>query len=350
MRLRSLVLIPTVLPAAATASSAPAPPVPPVLLAVAKGAPASHVALYEGTAGGACRLRFSAPGAGVASLSPNGRRLAYLGPSEKDVRVLTIGGTTHTVLRPGSAVDWVAWSSDGATLAVSGNRRQIWLVRADGSGARVLPLHLRTGATYGSPVFSPSGNELAVSTTWGNGKAGTLRNELDLVDLRGRLVRHLARAADAYSLQQVASWSPDGRTVAYVQDSHGTEIWLVGANGSSAHALTHRARGIGDLLPVWSPDGTRLAFASDRTGKLEVWVVNADGTGLQRLTSTPSAPNGAQRASSVPLLWTADGSQIVARRPDGFWLVPTTPGAAPRIVCRQPEPLTLDARFVQPMP
>jgi Tol biopolymer transport system component len=343
-------LVPIALLTAATASSAPAPPVPPVLLAVARGAPVSHVALYEGTAGGVCRLRFSAPGASAASLSPDGRRLAYLGPSEKDVRVLTIGGTTRTVLRPGSAVDSVAWSPDNRTVAVAGNGRQIWLVQADGSGARALPLHLRTGATYGSPVFSPGGDELAVSTTWGNGKAGTLRNELDLVDLRGRLVRHLALANDAYSQQEVASWSPDGRTVAYLQAPHAQEIWLIGADGSGAHALTHRTRGIGDLLPVWSPDGTRLAFASDRTGKLEVWVVNADGSGLQRLTSTPSAPNGAQKASSVPLRWTPDGSQIVVRRPDGFWLVPSTPGAAPRTVCRQPEPLTLDARFVQPLP
>jgi Tol biopolymer transport system component len=342
MRLRPLALLPLALFAAVPAASAPAP-VPPVLLAVSALAPRPHISVYQAVAGGACRQRFAAAAASsVARISPDGRHVAYVGTDPKSVRVVTLGEASRTVLRLGSDVSWLAWSPDSRTLAASGSS-QVWLVGADGRGARLLPLHLRPRALYGAPVYSPSGTQLAVSTTWGNGKAGTLRNELDLVDLHGHLMRHLALAADAYSTGLVASFSPDGTQVAYVQ---GAEIWLVGANGQNRHALTHRTRGIGDQLPVWSLDGTRLAFASDRTGKIETFVVNADGTGLERITTTPTGSPDLPKPQSIPLLWTADDGQLVVRRPDGFQLVVAQPGGATTTLCKLSLPQALDARFV----
>ena len=41
-----------------------------------------------------------------------------------------------------------------------------------------------------------------------------------------------------------------------------------------------------DWHPSWSPDGERIAFASDREGNFEIYVINADGKNLQRLTNT----------------------------------------------------------------
>jgi Tol biopolymer transport system component len=92
-----------------------------------------------------------------------------------------------------------------------------------------------------------------------------------------------------------------------------------------------------------------VAFESDRTGKGEVWVVNADGSGLRRLTTTPREPSGWPRPLSVPLLWTTDGSQLVVRRPNGFQLVPLQPGGTARTICRLELPQALDARFVTPL-
>ena len=42
-----------------------------------------------------------------------------------------------------------------------------------------------------------------------------------------------------------------------------------------------------DEVPVWSPDGTKIAFISDRDGNEEIYVMNTDGTGQTRLTETP---------------------------------------------------------------
>jgi Tol biopolymer transport system component len=133
----------------------------------------------------------------------------------------------------------------------------------------------------------------------------------------------------------------------------GPEIWLVGANGQGRHALTHRTPGIGDQLPVWSVDGTRLAFASDRTGSIETWVVSSDGTGLARLTITPTVSRDLPKPQSIPLLWIADDTQLVVRRPDGYALVASQPGGAPVSLCKLSQTQALDARFVytrRPLP
>ena len=74
--------------------------------------------------------------------------------------------------------------------------------------------------------------------------------------------------------------SPDKKTLAI--DLQGT-IWLVPAEGGSAKAITDA---MGDCHePAWSPDGTKIAFTSDRDASGEIYVMNADGSNQTRLTS-----------------------------------------------------------------
>ena len=96
------------------------------------------------------------------------------------------------------------------------------------------------------------------------------------------------------------------------------EIYVMNAaDGSSPVNLTSNAAS--DLMPAWSPDGTKIAFASDRSGQLEIWVMNPDGSNPQQLThgSSPAefpawSPDGAEIAyDSDGHIWImyADGSQ-----------------------------------------
>ncbi|MDE6534758.1 MAG: PDZ domain-containing protein [Muribaculaceae bacterium] len=73
--------------------------------------------------------------------------------------------------------------------------------------------------------------------------------------------------------------SPDGQTIAFTYEG---EIYTVPASGGAANRLTT----IGyNTKPIWSPDGTKIAFASDREGSMDVYVMPAKGGKITRLTT-----------------------------------------------------------------
>ncbi len=103
-----------------------------------------------------------------------------------------------------------------------------------------------------------------------------------------------------YSMLSEPSFSPDGKRIAFDSTWDRTakkwrdnlEIYMVKADGSDVHQLTHApGKHTSSLTPVWSPDGKRIAFSSNRDGKsknwrdnFEMYVMNADGSNVQRLT------------------------------------------------------------------
>jgi TolB protein len=82
------------------------------------------------------------------------------------------------------------------------------------------------------------------------------------------------------------SWSPDGSAIAF--ETHRApppEIFIVNADGSGLRRLT--PEGLYTLQPAWSPDGTRIAFAAYIKSNENLYVINADGTGMRPLTASP---------------------------------------------------------------
>ncbi len=97
-------------------------------------------------------------------------------------------------------------------------------------------------------------------------------------------------------------WSPDGSRIAFSSDPGGNrDIYVMNADGSGIARLTSSPAH--DGAPVWSPDGQRIAFDSNRGGDFEVYVMNADGSGLIQLTDNSSH-------DGVPD-WSPDGNRIV---------------------------------------
>ncbi|NSW77736.1 MAG: PD40 domain-containing protein [Chthonomonadetes bacterium] len=92
--------------------------------------------------------------------------------------------------------------------------------------------------------------------------------------------------------------SPDGKQIAFCWQG---DLWLVSSSGGEAKRLTvHEGY---DFAPVWSPDGTRIAFTSDRYGNDDVFVLNLRNGSIQRLTFW----SGRDRA----LGWTPDGKAVI---------------------------------------
>jgi len=83
------------------------------------------------------------------------------------------------------------------------------------------------------------------------------------------------------------SWSPDARRIAFNSDRSGDmNVWLFSLDDGSSRQLTRGAGG--DFQPTWSPDGRRLAFFSSRSGHLNVWTVDLESGRLTQLTRNRS--------------------------------------------------------------
>jgi Tol biopolymer transport system component len=98
------------------------------------------------------------------------------------------------------------------------------------------------------------------------------------------------------------------------------EIFLMNANGTGVHRLTHPSSGTEDVFPDWSPDGSRIVFERrPPTGAHSIWLVRSDGSGLRRLT--PACPVGA----GIPTcpaddgwpVWSPDGKHLAFQRLSG---------------------------------
>ena len=97
------------------------------------------------------------------------------------------------------------------------------------------------------------------------------------------------------------SWSPDGTRIAFVSDRDGpNEVYVMGADGSNPINLSNHPAI--DDHPSWSPDGTRIAFFSNRDGNAEIYVMGADGSNPVNLSNHPNTDS---RPS-----WSPDGTQI----------------------------------------
>jgi dipeptidyl aminopeptidase/acylaminoacyl peptidase len=97
------------------------------------------------------------------------------------------------------------------------------------------------------------------------------------------------------------AWSPDGSRIAFTSERDGNrEIYVMNSNGTNPVRLTDTLAS--DYRPAWSPDGARIAFVSDRDGNAEIYVMNADGANPMRLTT-----NTAYDADPT---WSPDGSRI----------------------------------------
>jgi tricorn protease len=107
----------------------------------------------------------------------------------------------------------------------------------------------------------------------------------------------LAQDGDNHWLRQPAV-SPDGETILF--SAYG-DLWRVSASGGQATLLT--LDDAWDGHPVWSRDGAQIAFASDRFGDLDIFVMNADGSDLSRLTF--------HSANDVPSDFAPDGSGVL---------------------------------------
>ena len=211
--------------------------------------------------------------------SPDRRFLvftAYRKRSMQNIDMIEVAtGKRWTLVALGGLNITPALSPDGNYLAfASSYEGNSEIYRMD---TRTKALQRLTGHAGGdlSPSWSPSGRELAFASDRSGGP------QIFLMSRDGTNVRRLTFEGD-YNAAPV--WSPRGNWIAYVCRTPKKEykLCLITPDGQKRVQLT-TGKGVDDS-PSWSPDGRHLVFSSTAGGKSHIYMINADGKDLERIT------------------------------------------------------------------
>jgi TolB protein len=179
----------------------------------------------------------------------------------------------------GVARSKLAFVSDRTRERVAGtvqNRdaKEIWISDYDGANQRRVTI---TRDANGFPAWSPDARAIAY-TSWRRIATGGQPDILVSHIYQGLLETPTKGIGSNY----LPSYSPDGTRIAFISNRDGNmEVYTVNRDGSGVRRLTNHPAA--EASPTWSPSGAQIAFVSDRTGQPQIYVMNADGSGVQRL-------------------------------------------------------------------
>lgn len=207
-----------------------------------------------------------------------------------------------------------AFPGTNGKIAFVSNRTgnsQIFSMNPDGSGQTNLS---NTTANDGDPDWSPDASEIAFDSN----RAGN--DHIFVMNSDGSGVTQLTSGA-VTDFQP--DWSPDGTKITFVSDRSQPgdcnsvghcEIYTMNADGTGVTRITFTSSPTLNANPKWSPDGTKIAFVRGTPfGAHDIWVMNATGGGEMQLTSFGTSFNGIVNA----LDWSPDGSKLTFERTGG---------------------------------
>ena len=297
----------------------------------------------------------SDPGDCCPAWSPDGQQIAFSRHSERELAIYVIsalGGVEHRLHR-GSAnypyfhPGYLDWSPDGKFIAFSERQEnEIHASIALLSGADSTTRQLTTPpdqAFDSGPAFSPDGSQVVFIRTGGSGTA----SDLYVVPASGGEPKRLT--FDNADIKGTPAWTENGRDIVFSSKRGGlSTLWRIPASGGEPRAIagvgaiaccpsisrkrsqlvyqdsidnyglwhlslkdqTHvqgipspliSAQGL-NYRPDFSPDGSKIAFESDRSGYAEIWTCDSNGSGCGQLTSLHGRAGTAR--------WSPDGGHI----------------------------------------
>ena len=273
-----------------------------------------HYQLFTSNADGSSAHRlthFADSDAVWAAWSPSGKQIAF----EREVYTgnFVTRGAIYTMNADGSGMRALiragfngepSWSPNGKLIAFGtlrfGKQAILSVMAADGSQIRKLlgtplPCKKFCAIWLGSPTFSPNGKRIAF--IWH--KKPFPLSAIFTINASGGALKQVT-AWQKGGVTDKIDWSPDGSRIAYSSPGIGdrpgvsSNVFTVRVDGSSRVKLTNSRGGkINNGLDSWSPDGKKIAFASNRTGTYEIYVMNVNGSGVTQVTHGPEAHRAA---------------------------------------------------------
>jgi Tol biopolymer transport system component len=304
--------------------------------APAPGAPAGIIAM---AAKSGSKRTLTQPASAPAStagdthprVSPDGRQLAFLrtkGTDARDLVLMPLDGSApaRTLTASPSRIEGIAWDPDGKALVVSLARpsetRSLWRVPVDGSPIRRLA---EAGLNPLFPALAAKGGRLAFVVRVADTNIWRVR-----LNPNGTAAEPL-QITRSVSLDTSPQFSPDGTRIAWRSGRSGfDEIWIADADGRNPRALTS-FKGSTTGSPRWSPDGARIAFEYRSRSNPDIYVVPAAGD------IAPKPLTREAGANAVPS-WSHDGRTLYfASNRSGSWQVwrMSADGSDPRQITRE---------------
>jgi Tol biopolymer transport system component len=303
------------------------------------------------------RLTASQADVRVAVWSPDGSKIAFWSFRALDgsdaaspngvgnIWVMKNDGTGATPLTrltaPNATSVAPVWSPDGSKIAFeavraldgsdAGGPDNIWVMNADGTGAAPLTKLTASTATSSGPRWSPDSSKILFvsrrALDGSNAGNTNLTSNVWVMKSDGTGATPLTKLTAAGALSFNAVWSPDGGKIAFQSfraldgsDALGINetlnIWAMKADGSGVAPLTRlTAFKANSGIPVWSPDGSKIAFDSSRAVDgsdaanngfvSNIWVMNADGS-----AATPLSKLTVVNSDSANPVWSRDAGKI----------------------------------------
>jgi len=244
--------------------------------------------------------------------SPDDRLLSFRSSSisfDTQLEVVSVSGASPSTV---ARVGWMrghAWLPDGSGLVYSTSTgstmaypptTNLRVVDRDGSRDRQLTFG---DLSYFEPDVDPGGDLVS--------SRAASRSDVWRFPIEGspaENVRNAERVTQQTGTIQAPAVSPDGRDLVYVSDNGGhSNLWLASVDGAGAQQITfEKDPSVTIAIPFWSPSGDRILFARAHSARVDVCLIQRDGSGFRTLIE-----------DAFGACWSGDGRFVYCTRPGG---------------------------------
>lgn len=236
-------------------------------------------------------------------------RIAYICEEGFDICTINPDGTDRqrVTRTPDITERWPTWSWDGKWIAFAPfNPSKLVMTDPNGDNETLLIKHYQNSSR---PAWSPGGTKIARANV----------QKLYILDIiTGEEKKIWPLGVNTLGYRDPA-WSPDGREIAFAslsKQGNQRDIYVTNIAGDQVRRLTNHPDE--DHAPAWSPDGRRIAFYSNRGNLAGIFVVDADGANLKRLTvGSHDYPSWSPAGSRIAVWMIGDPPGIGIMKPNG---------------------------------